>query len=93
MKPPTLIAATLAVAVITIPAALVGLHQRETSASAAYLRPAGCAIVRKHAPERLLEDQPERCLVRIDAMLAHVLVKDGVQVAESELIALIREQK
>lgn len=92
MKPPSLTAAAIAVALITVPAALVGLHQRETSPTAAYLRPAGCAVVRKHAPERIISDAPERCLVKIDKMLAHVVVTDGVQVSETELIALVKQK-
>lgn len=92
MKPPSPFAAAIAVAVITIPAAVVGMRQHETSQSAAYLRPAGCAVVRLHAPERIISDAPDHCLVKIDKMLANVVVSENVQVSETELIALVKQK-
>lgn len=82
---------TAGAVLIVLSAALVMSTLRgEPQYPAAYMRPAACAIVRQHAPDRILNDAPDKCLVRIDKMLENVVVSDAVQVSATELIALVK---
>lgn len=82
----------LAALLIGVPAALVlGTHRQETQFARAYLRPAACAIVRERAPDRLVENLPDRCLVKIDKVLENIVVSDQLQISPTELIGLLKQ--